>query len=128
VRDELEATSTRITALDESAAVARPQLRARLVEIYKLGRARYVRLLLATPTCNVSARRRELWRHCRPSIDSASSPFSDARRVTAARTSLQEREQHLAALRAAAERAQAAAMAATAARNNLVRDIDRRAI
>src|SRR5262245_64619127 len=48
-RTELEATTERIAALDESARVVRPQLRARLVEIYKLGRARYVRLLLGTP-------------------------------------------------------------------------------
>jgi septal ring factor EnvC (AmiA/AmiB activator) len=127
VRNELEATSERITALDESAAVARPQLRARLVEIYKLGRARYVRLLLATP---------DVQRLGQAARAVAALAAIDRQRVvsfqrtldelTAARTALQEREQRLAALRADAERAQAAATAATAARNNLVRDIDRR--
>src|SRR5262245_25788194 len=46
VRAEFDATGQRIAALEEAASVARPQLRARLVEVYKLGRARYVRLLL----------------------------------------------------------------------------------
>jgi len=127
VRAELDATSERITALDESAAVARPQLRARLVEIYKLGRARYVRLLLATPDAQ---------RLGQAARAVAALAAIDRQRVvsfqhtldelTVARTALQEREQRLAALRADAERAQAAAADATAARNNLVRDIDRR--
>jgi septal ring factor EnvC (AmiA/AmiB activator) len=127
VRDELEATTERITALDETAAVARPQLRARLVEIYKLGHARYVRLLLATP---------DVQRLGQAARAVAALAAIDRQRVvsfqrtldelTAARTALQEREQRLAALRADAERAQAAAAAAAAARTNLVRDIDRR--
>jgi septal ring factor EnvC (AmiA/AmiB activator) len=127
VRDELVATSERITALDESAAVARPQLRARLVEIYKLGRARYVRLLLATP---------DVQRLGQAARAVAALAAIDRQRVVSfqrtldelstARTALQERAQRLAALRVDAERAQAAAAAATAARNNLVRDIDRR--
>ena len=127
VRAELDATSERITALDEAAAVARPQLRSRLVEIYKLGRARYVRLLLATS---------DVQRLGQAARAVAALAAIDRQRVvsfqhtldelTTARMALQEREQRLASLRADAERAQAAAADATAARNNLVRDIDRR--
>ena len=36
-------------AAGESEAAERPELRARVVEIYKLGEARYLRLLLSTP-------------------------------------------------------------------------------
>jgi septal ring factor EnvC (AmiA/AmiB activator) len=127
VREELDATSERIAGLDEAARVARPQLRARMVEIYKMGRARYVRLLLATP---------DVQRLGQAARAVAALAAIDRQRVvsfqqtldelTAARTALQEREQRLAALRADAERAQTALVAATAARNTLVRDIDRR--
>ncbi len=46
---ELNATAAKSAALESEAAAERPELRARLVEVYKLGQARYLRLLLATP-------------------------------------------------------------------------------
>src|SRR5471030_801925 len=49
VQTELDATSARTAALESAAASERPELRARLVEIYKLGQARYLRMLLSTP-------------------------------------------------------------------------------
>lgn len=76
VRGELDATTARITALDESARAARPQLKARLVEIYKLGRARYVRLLLAAPDVQGSARPHARSRRLPPWIARASRRFS----------------------------------------------------
>ncbi|MBI4486190.1 MAG: hypothetical protein HY655_09285, partial [Acidobacteria bacterium] len=48
VQAELDATTTRIEQLDRQDLSERPELRARLVETYKLGRGRYLRLLLAT--------------------------------------------------------------------------------
>ena len=45
---ELDATAARMATLESQAAAERPELRARLVEIYKLGQARYLRLLLST--------------------------------------------------------------------------------
>src|SRR5438034_6303917 len=49
IEGDRAATSRRADALDRSEAVEAPELRARLVELYKLGQARYVRLLLSTP-------------------------------------------------------------------------------
>jgi murein hydrolase activator len=127
VRAELDATTERITTLEHAEQTARPALRARLVEIYKLGHARYLRLLLATSDVRqlgqaartvaaVAAMDRERVASYRRTLDE----------LTASRATLQDREQRLAALRADAERAQLAAARATETRNNLVRDIDRR--
>ena len=127
VRAELDATTERVNALESAEQTERPALRARLVEIYKLGRARYLRLLLATSDV------RQLGRAARTVAAVAA---MDRERVAsytrtldelnASRATLQDREQHLAALRADAERAQLAAARATEARNDLVRDIDRK--
>jgi murein hydrolase activator len=126
-RTELDATTARIAALDESARVARPQLRARLVEIYKLGRARYVRLLLGTPDIQrLGQSARAVAMLAALDRQRVASYQHTLEELTAAQTALQQREQQLAALRVEAERAQAAAAEATAARNTLVRDIDRR--
>jgi len=124
---ELETTTARIAELEASERVAGPQLRTRLVEIYKLGRARYVRLLLATPDARGIGQAARtvaaLAALDRQRVASYQQTLSD---LTAARASLEQREQQLAALRADAEKAQADAARATDARNALVRDIDRR--
>src|SRR5438128_8244911 len=49
VQGELDATAARMQSLDAAERSEQPELRARLVEIYKLGQARYLRLLLSTP-------------------------------------------------------------------------------
>ena len=49
LRAELDDTAARMNTLEQSSKSETPQLRARLVEIYKLGQARYLRLLLSTP-------------------------------------------------------------------------------
>src|SRR5438093_5717207 len=49
VERDLSAFGARVEALGQSEALQAPELRARLVEIYKLGRARYLRLLLSAP-------------------------------------------------------------------------------
>jgi len=45
---ELTAITARFTTLEAEDVAARPELEARLVEMYKLGQARYARLVLAT--------------------------------------------------------------------------------
>src|SRR5262249_36929634 len=45
---ELAATSARIADLEHQDLAERPDVRARFVEMYKLGQARYIRLLLST--------------------------------------------------------------------------------
>src|SRR5690349_443383 len=49
VQTDIDATSQRIDALQASEAAARPELQSRLIEMYKLGKARYARVLLSTP-------------------------------------------------------------------------------
>jgi septal ring factor EnvC (AmiA/AmiB activator) len=49
IEGELGGISARMEALQQSERESRPELSARLVEIYKLGQARYLRLLLSTP-------------------------------------------------------------------------------
>lgn len=45
--DELDGVNREVHRLEEEEAAARPKLQARLVELYKLGEARYVRMLLS---------------------------------------------------------------------------------
>src|SRR6516162_9209995 len=49
VQSELDKTIARMDSLQASARSQVPELQQRLVEIYKLGQARYLRLLLSTP-------------------------------------------------------------------------------
>src|SRR5438552_4102950 len=48
VQAELDATAARTSALEASEKAEAPELRARLVEIYKLGQGRYLRMVLST--------------------------------------------------------------------------------
>ncbi|MDE3153526.1 MAG: peptidoglycan DD-metalloendopeptidase family protein [Acidobacteriota bacterium] len=117
----------RIEALQQSAAQIEPALQARLVELYKLGRGGYTRLLLSTRDL------RELGRAYR--MVSALSArdrraIADARQSIVARqaaqTALEARQAQMAALEARATRARAAADRAAAARSALLDQIDRR--
>ncbi len=124
---ELGSLTRRIDDLEARDAAERPVLRARLVEIYKRGRARYLRLLLST------VEGRDLGRAARMIGALAQ---ADSRRVaehqqtiaalTSARHDLEIKTQRLQVVRADAERAQRAAAAAARARTDLVSDIDRR--
>src|SRR5258706_6164430 len=48
IEGELRDATKRVTTLEQQEAAARPKLVGRLVEMYKLGGARYARLLLST--------------------------------------------------------------------------------
>jgi septal ring factor EnvC (AmiA/AmiB activator) len=127
VQTELADTQARATILESEETAQRPQLRARLVDLYKLGPNPYLRLLLSTSDV------RQLGRASRTVAALAA---LDRQRVTAhqstiaalkaARTTLEERGRQLATLRASAEQAQVAIARAVSARNELVRDIDRK--
>ena len=127
VASDLAATTGRIVSLEQQDLAERPDVRARFVEMYKLGRARYVRLLLSTS---------DLRRIGRASRLVAALARLDRERVAAhqrtidslksARTELEARSRQMQSLRVEAERAEQATAAATRARSNLVRDIDRR--
>jgi len=127
VQAELDANNARIASLEAADRAETPELRARLVEIYKMGQARYLRLLLATSdlrqlgqsTRTVAA----LAKLDRDRIASHARTLAELQRE---RKTLVDREAQLAGARAAAARASAAAQRAAIARNDLIRDIDRR--
>jgi septal ring factor EnvC (AmiA/AmiB activator) len=124
---DLAAINERITALEQEKTAERPDVSARLVEIYKLGRARYLRLLLTTSDVRQLGRasrlvgalaqsdRLQLAAHQR-TIES----------LRAARGELEARTQRTQSLKAAAERAQATVAASAQSRSELVREIDQR--
>jgi septal ring factor EnvC (AmiA/AmiB activator) len=124
---ELAATTARIEGLEARNDAERPDLSARLVEIYKLGRARYLRLLLSTSDV------RQIGRASRMVAALAQ---ADRRRVAehqrtletlnAARHEQEAASRRLQALRGDAEHAQRASADATRARSDLVRQIDLR--
>ncbi len=124
---DLDAATQQLTGLEQQDVSERPELRARLVELYKLGAGRYVRLLLST----TDVRR----------IGEASRMVSalaalDRHRIEvheqtvnamkATRARLEQRSRELTAARADASRAAAAVARAVETRNALVRDIDQR--
>ncbi len=127
VAADLSAVRARAAALQQSEATARPELRARLVEIYKLGQARYLKLMLSAPdlrrigeaTRTVAA----LAQLDRDRIAAHQKTLADLRAV---RATLEERERQVTALRATAATAAAALQRAAQARNDLIRDIDRK--
>ena len=127
VQAELDATAERTAALEASEKAETPELRARLVEIYKLGQGRYLRMVLSTgdlrrlgrSTRTVAA----LAKIDRDRIASHARTLDELKRT---RKALEARRTELVVLRGAAEKAQAAALRAGQLKNDLIRDIDRR--
>ena len=127
VRGELDATTERMEALQASEAAERPELRSRVVEIYKLGRARYVRLLLSAPDLRrIGRASRTVAAMAKLDRDRVLSHQRTLDELKAARAALQQREKKLTDVRAAAEKARVALERAAQARSALVQDIDRR--
>jgi septal ring factor EnvC (AmiA/AmiB activator) len=125
VEAESAAVAERMAALERSEQQEGPELRARLVEMYKLGQARYLRLLLSTPDLRrlgQSARTvAVLAKLDRDRVASHQQTLAD---LKSTRITLEERHRQLSDLKASAEKAQAAATRAAQARADLVRDID----
>ena len=127
VGSDLTGATDRVHQLEQRDLAERPGLRARLIDIYKLGQGGYLRLLLSTADLRGVGRasrtvatlaeldRRRLAEHQR-TLDE----------LKAKRDDLQARRHQLEKLRADAQRAQAAVEQAAAARDDLIRDIDRR--
>jgi septal ring factor EnvC (AmiA/AmiB activator) len=127
VEAELAVTSGRMQALQAAERAKRPELRARLVEIYKLGQARYLRLILSTPDLrHLGQATRTVAVLAKLDRDRVASHQHTLAELNSTRTALQQRRTEFTALRSAAEKAQAAAQRAAQARLELVRDIDRR--
>jgi len=121
----LAALDARISRLDEEDLAARPGLAASVVQLYKLGRAGYLRLWLATSDLHhlgqasrmvaaLAARdQNRLANHQRLLTE-----------LTTSRATQVERQQQLAALRLEANRARDEADRAVSARNRMIRTID----
>jgi murein hydrolase activator len=127
VEAELVATSERMQALQTAERAKRPELQARLVEIYKLGQARYLRLILSTPDLrHLGQATRTVAALAKLDRDRVASHQQTLAELKSTRTALEQRRTAFTTLRSAAEKAQAAAQRAAQARLDLVRDIDRR--
>jgi murein hydrolase activator len=127
VQAEIDATSGRITRLQQQDQSERPDLRARLVETYKLGQGRYLRLLLATSDLrSFGQATRAVAVMAKLDRDRIASHRQTLAELRSTRTALEARRKTMETARAEAARAQAAVARATQARNDLVRDIDAR--
>jgi septal ring factor EnvC (AmiA/AmiB activator) len=126
-RADLAALDDEVRRIEAENEADLPQLRRRLVEIYKLGQAPYLRLLLSTT---------DLRRVGHASRTAAMLAESDRDRVAtrrphldtlaSTRATLVAREQQLGALRREAARAAGAALRAVEERNALLRQVDER--
>lgn len=127
VAGELTANEERTRQLEEQEANSRPELRARLVDIYKLGQGRYLRLLLSTTDVRqVGQASRTLAALAKIDHDRVISRQRTLDELKVTRKSLEGRRRQLNVLRANAERAEAALEQSVQARNSLIRDIDTR--
>src|SRR5262249_17398057 len=124
---DLAATNARMQALEQSERASLPELRERMVEIYKLGQARYLRLLLSAPDLRrVGQATRTVAALAKLDRDRIAAHQQTLGELRSARKTLEERGRQLAALRDKAEKARMAAERAALAKNDLIRDIDRR--
>jgi len=127
VRAKLAAATARAKTLEENAERQRPDIDARLVRLYKMGRAGYWRMLLDVNSL------REIGRAYRTAAalsridrDRVEEHRRTLAALTAERTALQARAKDLDRLQNDARRATAAVEAAVAARGALVKSIDER--
>jgi septal ring factor EnvC (AmiA/AmiB activator) len=122
---ELADVNDRVARLQEEDVAERPELRARVVELYKLGQARYLRLLLSMSDArNLGQGSRlvaALAKRDRDRVDVHQRTLGELKVL---RTTLEARGKELAGLRLDAERARADADRAVAARNQLIQNID----
>ena len=127
VQTELDQTSTRMDTLTASSNAELPDLQQRLVEIYKLGQARYLRLLLSTPDLRRLGRStRTVAALAKLDRERAATHATTLAELKKARAALDTRRAELATLRTAGEKAQAAAQRAAQSRTDLIRDIDKK--
>jgi murein hydrolase activator len=125
VEAESAKVAERMAVLETAERDQGPELRARLVEMYKLGQARYLRLILSTPDLRrLGQSARTVAVLAKLDRDRIASHQQTIAELKATRATLEQRRKELAALKASAEKAQAASIRAAQARADLVRDID----
>jgi septal ring factor EnvC (AmiA/AmiB activator) len=127
VQAELSATAAKSAALESEAAAERPELRARLVEVYKLGQARYLRLLLATPDLRrIGQATRVVAAMAKLDRDRVAAHTRTLAELQITRTALEARSREAVASRATAAKAESAAAHAEQARDDLIKQIDQK--
>jgi septal ring factor EnvC (AmiA/AmiB activator) len=122
---QLEDLTRDASELEAQQAREEPEVRARLVALYKLGRASYFRLWLSTDGQHLAQASRMIAALAKRDRDRLDAYVQRRGEITAARATLEERNARLKTLRAETEAARLAAARAVAERNVLIRDIDR---
>ena len=123
---ELQSVNDRVGKLEQEDVSERPQLRTRLVELYKLGQGRYLRLLLSTSDVKrLGQASRLVAAMAKRDRDRVAEHERTLNDLKTSRAALQARTKTFAAARLEAESARAEADRAVAARNELVSNIDR---
>ena len=124
---ELVGLNEELARLESEEQAERPVLRARLVELYKLGQGGYARLLLSTSEArSVGQASRMVAAIARRDRDRMAAHQRRVGELKQTGIALEERRARLASSRAAAERAQAGAASALQKHEALIGDIDRR--
>ena len=127
IQADLDETTAKVAALQATEEAARPELRSRLVEIYKLGQARYARLLLSTPDLRrIGQASRTVAALAQLDRDRIARHEQMLKDLDATRATLEARKKTAVAARGTAEQAHVAVQKATLAKSNLIRDIDNR--
>ena len=127
VSGELEALNADLQRLEEREKAERPWLRARLVELYKLGRGSHLRLWLSTSDARgLTQASRIVAALARRDRERLEAHRQRREEFVTTRVTLNERNARLGALRTETERARAAAARAVSRRNALIRDLDSR--
>ncbi len=126
VAQELTTVNDQLRRLEQEDLAARPELQARLVELYKLGQGRYLRLLLSTSDPRrIGQASRMVAALAKRDGDRVARAEKRRAELQASRQTLEARELELNTLRVDAERARAQADRAVAARNELISNVDR---
>jgi septal ring factor EnvC (AmiA/AmiB activator) len=127
VASELNANAQRMRDLERQESSGRPELRNRLIDIYKLGQGRYLRLLLSTTDIRqVGQAARTLSALAKLDHDRIVSRQRTLDELKRTRLTLEDRHHRLESLRAKAQSGEAAMARAAKARNDLIHDIDSR--
>jgi septal ring factor EnvC (AmiA/AmiB activator) len=123
---DLDVVDEQVRRLEREDVAERPELRARVVELYKLGQGRYLRLLLSmSDVRSIGQASRMVAALAKRDRDRVETHQRRLGELKASRITLEVRGKELAALHVEAERADRAAAGAVAARNQLIDDIDR---
>jgi murein hydrolase activator len=127
VSRELGTTGNQIDALESKDSESRPALEARMIELYKLGSAGYVRLLLSVADLKEFGRAyRQVSSLAALDRQRALEHQHDLEQMRIARAALEQRRAEMAALERSASAARTASDRAAAERSTLIAQIDTR--